>query len=223
MPTSAARSSACCPWSTRCCCWSMPRRGRCRRRASSPARRSSMVCVRSWSSTRSTVRVRARTGCIDQVFDLFDRLGASDEQLDFPIIYASALNGYAGLDNEVREGDMTPLFEAIVEHCPAPEVDPDSPFQMQISTLDYSSFVGAIALGRIRHGSVRPNQQIVVVKPRRRALQGQGRPGLRLSRAGAPRSAARHRRGHRRPDRHRGAERLRYTSATRITPRPCRR
>ena len=102
---------------------------------------------------------------IDQVFDLFDRLGASDEQLDFPIIYASALNGYAGLDSEVREGDMTPLFEAIVEHCPAPEVDPDSPFQMQISTLDYSSFVGAIALGRIRHGSVRPNQQIVVVKP----------------------------------------------------------
>ncbi|CRI64780.1 GTP-binding protein; Tyrosine phosphorylated protein A [Thiocapsa sp. KS1] len=102
---------------------------------------------------------------IDQVFDLFDRLGASDEQLDFPIIYASALNGYAGLDNDVREGDMTPLFEAIVEHCPAPEVDPDSPFQMQISTLDYSSFVGAIALGRIRHGSVRPNQQIVVVKP----------------------------------------------------------
>ncbi|SDW55733.1 translational GTPase TypA [Thiocapsa roseopersicina] len=102
---------------------------------------------------------------IDQVFDLFDRLGASDEQLDFPIIYASALNGYAGLGNEVREGDMTPLFEAIVEHCPAPEVDPDSPFQMQISTLDYSSFVGAIALGRIRHGSVRPNQQIVVVKP----------------------------------------------------------
>ena len=102
---------------------------------------------------------------IDQVFDLFDRLGASDEQLDFPIIYASALNGYAGLDNAVREGDMTPLFEAIVKHCPAPEVDPDSPFQMQISTLDYSSFVGAIALGRIRHGSVRPNQQIVVVKP----------------------------------------------------------
>ncbi len=102
---------------------------------------------------------------IDQVFDLFDRLGASDEQLDFPIIYASALNGSAGLGNEVREGDKTPLFEAIVEHCPAPEVDPDSPFQMQISTLDYSSFVGAIALGRIRHGSVRPNQQIVVVKP----------------------------------------------------------
>ena len=102
---------------------------------------------------------------IDQVFELFDRLGATDEQLDFPIIYASAINGYAGLTNDVREGDMTPLFEAIVEHCPRPEVDPDSPFQMQISTLDYNSFVGAIAVGRIRHGSVKPNQQVVVVKP----------------------------------------------------------
>ncbi|MFZ0790765.1 MAG: translational GTPase TypA [Chromatiaceae bacterium] len=102
---------------------------------------------------------------IDQVFELFDRLGATDEQLDFPIIYASAINGYAGLTNDVRDGDMTPLFEAIVEHCPRPEVDPDSPFQMQISTLDYNSFVGAIAVGRIRHGSVKPNQQVVVVKP----------------------------------------------------------
>jgi GTP-binding protein len=101
---------------------------------------------------------------IDQVFELFDRLGATDEQLDFPIVYASAINGYAGLSDDVRAGDMTPLFEAIVEHCPAPEVDPDSPFQMQISTLDYSSFVGAIGVGRIRHGSVRPNQQVVVVK-----------------------------------------------------------
>jgi len=101
---------------------------------------------------------------IDQVFDLFDRLGATDEQLDFPIVYASAVNGYAGLTDDVRAGDMTPLFEAIVEHCPAPEVDPESPFQMQISTLDYSSFVGAIAVGRIRHGSVRPNQQVVIVK-----------------------------------------------------------
>ncbi len=101
---------------------------------------------------------------IDQVFELFDRLGATDEQLDFPIIYASAINGYAGLTDDVREGDMTPLFEAIVEHCPRPEVDPDSPFQMQISTLDYNSFVGAIAVGRIRHGSVKPNQQVVVVK-----------------------------------------------------------
>jgi len=101
---------------------------------------------------------------IDQVFDLFDRLGATDEQLDFPIVYASSLNGYAGLDNDVTGGDMTPLFEAIVEHCPVPAVDPDGPFRMQISTLNYSSFVGAIAVGRIQRGSVRPNQQVVVAK-----------------------------------------------------------
>ena len=101
---------------------------------------------------------------IDQVFDLFDRLGASDEQLDFPIVYASAINGYAGLTDDVRDGDMTPLFEAIVEHCPAPDVDLEGPFRMQVSTLDYNSFVGAIAVGRIQRGRVRPNQQVVVVK-----------------------------------------------------------
>jgi GTP-binding protein len=101
---------------------------------------------------------------IDQVFDLFDRLGATDEQLDFPVIYASALNGYASADETVREGDMTPLFEAIVEHCPTPPVDPEGPFQMQVSTLDYNSYVGAIAIGRIARGAVRPNQQIVVEK-----------------------------------------------------------
>jgi GTP-binding protein len=101
---------------------------------------------------------------IDQVFELFDQLGASDEQLDFPIVYASAVNGYAGPEDDVREGDMTPLFEAIVEHCPAPDVDPDGPFQMQVSTLDYNSFVGAIAVGRILRGSVKPNQQVMVVK-----------------------------------------------------------
>jgi GTP-binding protein len=101
---------------------------------------------------------------IDQVFELFDRLGATDEQLDFPIVYASAINGYAGLEDGVREGDMTPLFEAIVEHCPVPDVDPEGPFRMQVSTLDYNSFVGAIAVGRIQRGSVRPNQQIIVAK-----------------------------------------------------------
>jgi GTP-binding protein len=101
---------------------------------------------------------------IDQVFELFDRLGASDEQLDFPIVYTSAVAGYAGLDSDVTEGDMTSLFEAIVDHCPAPEVDPDAPFQMQISNLDYNSYVGAIAVGRVTRGSVKPNQQVVVVK-----------------------------------------------------------
>ncbi len=107
----------------------------------------------------------ARPGwVIDQVFDLFDRLGATDEQLDFPVIYASALNGYAAQDETVRAGDMTPLFEAIVEHCPPPPVDPEGPFLMQVSTLDYNSYVGAIAVGRIARGTVRPNQQIVVEK-----------------------------------------------------------
>jgi GTP-binding protein len=107
----------------------------------------------------------ARPGwVVDQVFDLFDRLGASDEQLDFPIVYASALNGYAGLDDGVDGGDMTPLFETIVAHCPPPPVDRGGPFQMQVSTLDYSSYVGAIAVGRITRGTVRPNQPVVVVK-----------------------------------------------------------
>ena len=101
---------------------------------------------------------------INQVFELFDNLGASDDQLDFPIIYASSLNGYASEDDSVREGDMSPVFEAIVNHCPAPDVDPDGPLQMQISNLDYSSYVGAIAVGRVTRGSIRPNQQVLVAK-----------------------------------------------------------
>ena len=101
---------------------------------------------------------------INQVFELFDKLGASDAQLDFPIIYASAINGYASTDDSVRGGDMTPLFEAIIEHCPVPEVDPDGPLQMQVSNLDYNSYVGAIAVGRVTRGSIRPNQQVVVTK-----------------------------------------------------------
>ena len=101
---------------------------------------------------------------IDQVFELFDNLGATDEQLDFPIIYASAINGYASEDDSVREGDMTPLFEAIVKHCPVPDVDPEGPFQMQVSNLDYNSYVGAIAVGRVSRGIVKPGQQVMVVK-----------------------------------------------------------
>ena len=101
---------------------------------------------------------------IDQTFDLFDRLGASDEQLDFPIVYASAISGYAGMDADVSDGDMTPLFEAIVDNCPAPDVDPEGPFQMQVSTLAYNSYVGAIAIGRITRGSVRRNMPITLVK-----------------------------------------------------------
>jgi GTP-binding protein len=101
---------------------------------------------------------------IDQVFELFDNLGASDAQLDFPIIYASSINGYASTKDDVREGDMTPVFEAIVNFCPAPNVDPDAPLQMQISNLDYNSYVGAIAVGRVTRGKIRPGQQVVVSK-----------------------------------------------------------
>lgn len=99
---------------------------------------------------------------MDQVFDLFDRLGATDEQLDFPVIYASALNGIAGLDPENMAEDMTPLFEMIVDKVQAPKVDVDGPFQMQISALDYSSYVGVIGVGRIARGSLKPNQQVIV-------------------------------------------------------------
>ncbi len=100
---------------------------------------------------------------LDQTFDLFDRLGATDEQLDFPVIYASALNGYAGLDPEVREGDMTPLFQAIVDHVSPPAVDMDGPFQMQVSSLDYNSYVGVIGVGRIQRGRVKTNTPVTVV------------------------------------------------------------
>ncbi len=100
---------------------------------------------------------------MDQVFDLFDRLGATDEQLDFPVIYASALNGVAGHDPHNLADDMTPLFEMITEQVPAPAVNVDGPFQMQISALDYSSYVGVIGIGRITRGVLKPGQQIVLV------------------------------------------------------------
>lgn len=100
---------------------------------------------------------------VDQVFDLFDRLGASDEQLDFPIVYTSALLGTSGLDPANPGKDMTTLFEAIVAHCPAPKVDLNGPFQMQISSLDYNSFVGAIGIGRIKRGTIKSNTPVKVV------------------------------------------------------------
>ncbi|TVO78420.1 translational GTPase TypA [Sedimenticola selenatireducens] len=100
---------------------------------------------------------------VDQTFELFDRLGATDEQLDFPVIYASAINGFAGAESDVREGDMTPLFEAIVNNCSAPDVDVDGPFKMQVSTLAYNSYLGAIAVGRITRGTVRKNMPITLI------------------------------------------------------------
>jgi len=120
---------------------------------------------------------------VDQVFDLFDNLGATDEQLDFPIIYASALNGIAGLDVENMSEDMTPLLEAIIEHVDAPHVDPDGPLQMQISALDYNSYVGVIGIGRITRGRLSPNTQVKIVDSHAglrsgRVLQVMGYHGL---------------------------------------------
>ncbi|MFB6434527.1 MAG: translational GTPase TypA [Candidatus Malihini olakiniferum] len=100
---------------------------------------------------------------VDQVFDLFVNLGATDKQLDFPIVYASALMGIAGLDHEEMAEDMTPLFEEIVKHVEAPNVDLEGPLQMQLSQLDYSSYLGVIGIGRIKRGRIKPNQQVTIV------------------------------------------------------------
>ena len=100
---------------------------------------------------------------LNQTFDLFDRLGATNEQLDFPVVYASALHGYASLDSEARSGDMTPLYEAIMKHVSPPQVDLDGPFQMRISQLDYSNYVGLIGIGRIQRGKVRTNMPVAVI------------------------------------------------------------
>ncbi len=124
---------------------------------------------------------------LDQTFDLFDRLGATDEQLDFPIIYASALNGYASDDADTRQGDMTPLFETIVEHVPPPDVDTDGPLQLQVSSLDYDTYVGVLGVGRISRGSLRANEAVSVVGPdgtsrRARVLELFGFHGLKRQR-----------------------------------------
>jgi GTP-binding protein len=102
---------------------------------------------------------------IDQTFDLFDRLGATDEQLDFPIVYASALEGYASADSDTREGDMTPLFETIIEHVPPPSVDAEGTLQLQVSSLDYDTYVGVLGIGRIRRGTLNANASVSVVAP----------------------------------------------------------
>ncbi len=102
---------------------------------------------------------------LDQTFELFDRLGASDEQLDFPVIYASALEGYASTDSEARSGDMNPLFEVIVSHVPAPKVDSDGPLRLQVSSLDYSPYVGVLGIGRITRGRADTNTPITIVRP----------------------------------------------------------
>ena len=100
---------------------------------------------------------------LDQTFDLFDKLGATNEQLDFPIVYTSALLGYAGLEHDVSEGDMSCLFETIISHVVAPDVDAHGPLQMQISTLDYNNYVGVIGIGRISRGTIKNNMQVTLI------------------------------------------------------------
>ena len=121
---------------------------------------------------------------INQVFDLFDRLDATEKQLDFPVIYTSALNGVAGLTADKLANDMTPLFEMITQQVPSPNVNVDAPFQMQISALDYNSYVGVIGIGRITRGHLSPNQPVMVIDGKgdmRRAkpLQVMGHHGLK--------------------------------------------
>ncbi|WP_028204821.1 translational GTPase TypA [Paraburkholderia nodosa] len=99
---------------------------------------------------------------INQTFDLFDKLGATEEQLDFPVVYASGLNGYASLSDDAREGDMRPLFEAILEHVPVRDADPEGPLQLQITSLDYSTYVGRIGVGRIKRGRIKPGQPVAL-------------------------------------------------------------
>ena len=100
---------------------------------------------------------------LDQVFDLFDRLGGTDEQLDFPVIYTSAIEGISGLESDQMTGDMKPLIEMIIEKVPAPEVVKDAPLQLQISALDSNSYVGVIGIGRIKQGAVKPNDQVAII------------------------------------------------------------
>ena len=118
-------------------------------------------------------RPAARTEwVVEQVWDLFAKLGATDEQMDFPIVYASALNGYASLDENAREGDMTPLYEAIMKHAPKPDVDPEGPFQMRISQLDYNNFVGVIGIGRVQRGTLKKGMQVAVIDREGKKRQG---------------------------------------------------
>ena len=123
---------------------------------------------------------------LNQTFDLFDRLGATDEQLDFPVVYTSALQGYASLDPQARSGDMTPIFQTIIGQVPPPDVDREGPFQLQVSSLDYSSYVGLIGIGRITRGLIRCNTPVKVVDTEGnvrggRVLQLHGFRGLKRS------------------------------------------
>jgi len=130
---------------------------------------------------------------VDEVFELFDQLGATDEQLDFPIVYGSAIQGRAGLSMDAIEDDMSCLLQAILDHVPAPEVELDAPFQMQVSALDYNSYVGVIGIGRIQKGTVKKGSQVSVISSDGRTRKGkilqvmgyQGLERLEVTEAGA--------------------------------------
>jgi len=123
---------------------------------------------------------------IDHTFDLFDKLGATEEQLDFPVVYASGLNGFAMLDDKEQGTDMKPLFEAILEYVPPPAVESEGPLQLQICSLDYSTYVGQLGIGRIKRGKLRPNQDVVVMLGDENL--GKGRVGQILAFKGLERS-----------------------------------
>ena len=109
---------------------------------------------------------------LDQVFDLFDRLGGTDEQLDFPVIYASAIEGISGLEPENMTSDMTTLMQMILDKVPAPEVNINGPLQLQISALDSNSYVGVIGIGRIKQGVIKPNDQVIVINRNKETRKG---------------------------------------------------
>ena len=109
-------------------------------------------------------RPGARTDyVVNATFELFDKLGATEEQLDFPVVYASGLSGYAGLTDDVRSGDMRALFETILKYVPVRDDDPNGPLQLQISSIDYNSYVGKIGVGRIKRGTIKPGQNVVCI------------------------------------------------------------
>ena len=114
----------------------------------------------------------ALTGSLDQTFDLFDRLGGTDEQLDFPVVYASAINGFATLDPDTPSDNMNDLFEMIIEHVKEPDVDVNGPLQLQVSALDYDSYKGIIGIGRVSRGRIKTNTAVKVID-----IEGKQRSG----------------------------------------------
>ncbi len=169
-------------------------KARCRRPSSSPARRWRSACARSSSSTRSTAPTAAPQEVLDEVFDLFVSLDANDEQLDFPVLYASGRNGYASDDPDAREGTLTPLFETIVEHVPPPHGWTSTrPFNFLVTLLDRDNFLGRILTGRVQSGTVKVNQPIHALDMRRQGRRDRPRVqdhGLPRARARAGRRSA---------------------------------